>query len=224
MQYIKIIDNIIVEIVSTSVEQDRPYYLLPEGKIDHIKVGDHFNMFDDNWDLRPVKDLVSEGYYVLEKADKDDAVPEGTILEKVKNGEVIRKSDYDLVKEGAIPVETFGSYAYVDDETETIKFASDYEELVNLGKLSYDSYISIKEAEVRSFRNSELTLIDMIAINPLRWNSLGVENQNEISDYRQKMLDITSQSGFPTHMVWPKRPYVIQSTFSYALDNEEDFS
>lgn len=50
------------------------------------------------------------------------------------------------------------------------------------------------------------TVVDPVVTNPLRWNSLSAEKQQAYADYRQALLDITLQSGFPHNVVWPAKP------------------
>ena len=62
-------------------------------------------------------------------------------------------------------------------------------------------------AAVRAERDMKLaTEVDPIAGNALRWASLTAEQQQAWADYRQALLDIPKQSGFPTDVVWPVKP------------------
>lgn len=60
------------------------------------------------------------------------------------------------------------------------------------------------EVGVRSYRTELLTPIDNVS--PVRWNSLTPEQQAELQTYRQDLLDITNQEGFPTSVEWPIKP------------------
>ena len=60
--------------------------------------------------------------------------------------------------------------------------------------------------ELRSKRDNLLMLMDDIICNPLRWASLSVSKQKEYSDYRQSLLDVPQQDGFPTTVNWPIAP------------------
>lgn len=42
--------------------------------------------------------------------------------------------------------------------------------------------------------------------NPLRWETLTAEEKQEWLDYRQDLLDVPQQSGFPDNIVWPTKP------------------
>lgn len=62
---------------------------------------------------------------------------------------------------------------------------------------------------VRSKRDALLaTEVDPIVSNPLRWASMTAEQQQEWVDYRQALLDIPQQAGFPHDVVWPTKPEV----------------
>lgn len=59
---------------------------------------------------------------------------------------------------------------------------------------------------VRSYRDELLRQLDAIVGNPLRWASFTQEQQQQYSAYRQALLDVPQQSGFPTNVVWPVTP------------------
>lgn len=62
-------------------------------------------------------------------------------------------------------------------------------------------------AAVRAERDMKLaTEVDTIAGNALRWAALTAEQQQAWADYRQALLDIPQQSGFPHDVVWPTKP------------------
>ena len=61
--------------------------------------------------------------------------------------------------------------------------------------------------QVRAERDYCLvTFVDPLVTNPLRWNALTPEKQQEWIDYRQALLDIPEQEGFPTNVIWPMKP------------------
>lgn len=43
-------------------------------------------------------------------------------------------------------------------------------------------------------------------INPIRWETLTEQEKQEIKDYRQALLNVPQQSGFPTDIDWPVPP------------------
>lgn len=58
----------------------------------------------------------------------------------------------------------------------------------------------------RSKRNSLLGELDLILANPLRWTSLSDEKKLEFEVYRQALLDVPDQPGFPSDISWPTLP------------------
>ena len=48
--------------------------------------------------------------------------------------------------------------------------------------------------------------VDPIVSNPLRWASFSEAKQTEWTVYRQALLDISDQSGFPSDVTWPEAP------------------
>jgi hypothetical protein len=61
-------------------------------------------------------------------------------------------------------------------------------------------------AQVRAERDLLLSVVDVIVSNPLRWASLSSDKQNEWTVYRQALLDVPQQSGFPSNISWPPQP------------------
>ena len=58
-------------------------------------------------------------------------------------------------------------------------------------------------AEVRAERDRLLVAVDVVVSNPLRWADLSSDKQTEWTVYRQALLDVPQQSGFPSTVVWP---------------------
>ena len=62
-------------------------------------------------------------------------------------------------------------------------------------------------AQVRVERNKILvTVVDPLVSNPLRWADLTSVKQTEWSTYRQELLDVPQQVGFPNTITWPVKP------------------
>jgi len=47
-------------------------------------------------------------------------------------------------------------------------------------------------------------------VNPMWWSSMSAADQDEVSAYRQALLDITNQFGFPMDIEWPEIPSVFK--------------
>jgi len=60
--------------------------------------------------------------------------------------------------------------------------------------------------QLREERDGLLLEVDAIVGNALRWGSLSAEQQNVWAVYRQALLDVPQQAGFPNDVVWPVKP------------------
>ena len=64
-----------------------------------------------------------------------------------------------------------------------------------------------KAQDVRYQRNLKLiSEVDTISGNALRWAALSEEQQSQWAEYRQALLDVPNQSGFPHNVTWPLKP------------------
>ncbi len=62
-------------------------------------------------------------------------------------------------------------------------------------------------ASARRHRDHLLaTEVDPIVTNPLRWTALTADQQAAWSAYRQALLEVPDQTGFPMEIVWPDQP------------------
>jgi len=61
-------------------------------------------------------------------------------------------------------------------------------------------------ANARAQRDALLQELDNIVGNPLRWASFSSEQQTAWADYRQALLDVPQQLGFPNTINWPTKP------------------
>ena len=62
---------------------------------------------------------------------------------------------------------------------------------------------------VRATRDMKLaTEVDPIASNVLRWAALDADTQAAWAAYRQALLDVPAQAGFPHNVTWPEVPSV----------------
>tara|TARA_R110002126_G_C10278390_1_gene484810 strand:- start:1 stop:309 length:309 start_codon:yes stop_codon:yes gene_type:complete len=63
--------------------------------------------------------------------------------------------------------------------------------------------------DVRNERNGLLLEVDAYVSNPLRWASLTPAVQALWATYRQELLGVPQQTGFPQTVTWPTQPEVI---------------
>ena len=79
--------------------------------------------------------------------------------------------------------------------------------LNNMWVLNKDRQYEGLSQEIRDERDSILIrVVDRIISNPLRWNDMTTEKQNEWAAYRTALLNITDQEEFPYNVVWPTQP------------------
>ena len=63
----------------------------------------------------------------------------------------------------------------------------------------------MQSVKIRNQRNR--LLVDYVdLINPIRWEMLDNDQKQELRDYRQALLDVPSQEGFPWKVQWPEKP------------------
>jgi len=48
--------------------------------------------------------------------------------------------------------------------------------------------------------------VDPIVSNVLRWNDMTDAKRTEWTNYRQALLDIPQQEGYPNNITWPTKP------------------
>ena len=59
----------------------------------------------------------------------------------------------------------------------------------------------------REERNNLLSSeVDPIVSNTLRWNDMTDAKRTEWTNYRQALLDVPAQAGFPNTITWPTKP------------------
>ena len=105
---------------------------------------------------------------------------------------------------------TYGWIPYTVDPSDTDTTVDNAAILALVGN-NFSAYVAPTQAEldaalaaqVRAQRDNLLVVVDVIVSNPLRWASLSSDKQNEWTVYRQALLDVPQQSGFPSTVVWP---------------------
>jgi len=193
MEYIRVENNVITELVSCS---ERPGPEWQEVDLEGgLAVGDDVRAFDADWEPIPVSELLSAGVISLAVANENDEVfPTGTVLEKVQDGQI----------EGVFEL---GPLDYLDEETETIHTASSVTELLTLGKITEDRANEILAEKARSTRDQLLKQkVDPIVTNPLRWEAMSDGLKKAYADYRRALLEVPQQKTFPKNISWPTPP------------------
>ena len=106
----------------------------------------------------------------------------------------------------------YGWIPYTLDPNDTDMTVNNDDLLAAMGALGdVAEYVAPTQAEldvisavsVRSARDSKLSDTDVAVSNPLRFAAMSSEKQAEWAAYRQLLLDVPQQSGFPNTVVWP---------------------
>jgi len=61
-------------------------------------------------------------------------------------------------------------------------------------------------AAMRAERDARLVTLDALVMNPLRWAAFTADEQAALATYRQALLDVPQQAGFPGVVDWPEMP------------------
>ena len=70
-----------------------------------------------------------------------------------------------------------------------------------------EDYIAEAPMRARSQREEILVNeVDPVVSNALRWNDMTDAKRTEWTNYRQALLDVPEQEGFPDSVVWPIKP------------------
>lgn len=102
-------------------------------------------------------------------------------------------------------------YTLDPDDTDT---TIDNDAVMALIGTDFTAYVAPTQAEldavtaeeVRADRDGRLLEVDAVAGNALRWAALDADTQAAWSTYRQALLDVPQQSGFPHDITWPTKP------------------
>jgi hypothetical protein len=62
----------------------------------------------------------------------------------------------------------------------------------------------VMQRHMRSSRDEMLSQVDRV--NPVRYATLTDQQKTELATYRQALLDVPQQTGFPTEVSWPAKP------------------
>jgi len=126
-------------------------------------------------------------------------------------GHVIKRSEIDYVincdaqgKGGynVVPKEIDPHNAYTLEEVRTY-LLDNPEMLLDLEAIEMERLTR----EARARRNTLLKeTVD--SVNPMRWEALTDAQKDAWRAYRQALLDVPQQEGFPMNIVWPEAPHV----------------
>lgn len=74
----------------------------------------------------------------------------------------------------------------------------------NYESKSYQYNQEASQTAIRTLRNKLLHTVDNIS--PVRYSTLSDQQKSDVVAYRQALLDVPQQQGFPTGIMWPSKP------------------
>lgn len=215
--YVIIIEDEIKEVLETSqgkegVEntikfegfKNATYQEVPT--IDGILPGDKVQMYNKDWKLRPKQELVDERYIKLELAEEDniEGVSKETVIQKVVDNEIVYKTEYDFVKEGAKKLSPF---QYIDEENKQIVETMDLKLLVEKGRLTNTERIEMLADQIRVQRDEKIANFEWRYArynSEIRNGKTPTDSLELLDSYVQSLRDVPQQEGFPENVVWPE--------------------
>lgn len=133
-------------------------------------------------------------------------------ITQVRNAASLQSDNLLMEVEINHPVYGWIPYGVNPADTDT---TIDNAEVMALIGDSFTAYVPPTQAEidagaaeqVRGARNEKLrTEVDPVSSNVLRWGALSPAEQAAMATYRQNLLDVPQQSGFPKTHTWPNKP------------------
>lgn len=108
--------------------------------------------------------------------------------------------------------------------TETVGYVAVQDDVAETGQWVYEQIMSGAAGEIaeytppapptdeqlaelaRNYRGHLLQQLDTVVTNPLRWPEYSDEVKALFAKYRQDLLDVPAQAGFPQEINWPVSP------------------
>jgi len=137
-------------------------------------------------------------------------MPQVTITE-VRNAQSLNSENTAFQVEINHPEFGWIPYGLMPDDTD---MTVDNSVLLELIGPDYAAYVAPTQAELDAELSANIRVerdqrlieeVDPIAGNALRWAALTSANREAWSDYRQALLDLPTQAGFPNTITWPAK-------------------
>ena len=138
-------------------------------------------------------------------------MPQVTITE-VRNAQSLNAENTAFDVEINHPEYSWIPYTLDPDDTDMTVDNSVLLELIGSDYAAYvaptaEEIATALAASVRGQRDELLASdVDPIAGNALRWAALTSADREAWSDYREALLDLPAQAGFPNTITWPTKP------------------
>jgi hypothetical protein len=88
----------------------------------------------------------------------------------------------------------------IDGYYEINKYKIVNNQVVSVDPVINDDYVTL----MKNIRN--VLLSDVDRVNPIWYASLATDQQQELQAYRQALLAVPQQAGFPESVEWPRKP------------------
>ena len=132
-------------------------------------------------------------------------------ITEVRNAQSLQSDNLRMDVEINHPTYGWIPYTVAPSDTDT---TIDNAAILALVGSSFGAYVAPTQAELdaalaaeaRAQRDRLLVAVDVVVSNPLRWADLSASKQVEWSNYRQELLNVPQQSGFPSSISWPTEP------------------
>lgn len=118
-----------------------------------------------------------------------------------------------ILRTGRCPDKSFRKQAMSDEEAVLEGIADDSRCVVAEGKIKKKPEKKKTAADARNELakdmrgHRDLLLISTVdRINAVWWNKMSDEDKQKWMEYRQALLDVPQQSGFPEEIMWPEHP------------------
>jgi len=130
-------------------------------------------------------------------------------IKNVRNAQSMSADNLHMDVEIEHPIHGWIPYSITLHDTDT---TIDNNLIMSLIGNNFLPYVELTQEEldletakiIRIQRNNILVSeVDPIATNILRWEELDITRQNKLRQYRQELLDVPDQEGFPNSIVWP---------------------
>lgn len=125
-----------------------------------------------------------------------------TAIVSVDQGVITKYAEFETEQEAQSHVNTYGGFVYNGAYNPNLEVGPN-------NTVAYSQSMADEKmaGAVRMKRNALLSAeVDPIASNTLRWAALTAEQQQAWADYRQALLDVPQQEGFPYSVEWPTKP------------------
>ena len=134
------------------------------------------------------------------------------IITEVRNAQSLNAENTAFDVEINHPEHSWISYTLMPDDTD---MTVDNSVLLELIGSDFEAYVAptAEELEAEAAQNVRVERdfrlqkeVDPIAGNALRWDALTSADREAWANYREALLNLTDQAGFPDNVTWPTKP------------------